>query len=381
MSTAQQVYTVSWRMGDRRVAVGSALMGAEQANGSIGIHPISRWAIGRHSVVAAENGDFFSYGRGMTSYTTGLLVHARRVFQFGRDVNEPVAGYSSGGRVQFGKVAASPQLVEFPRGKTATVAGFGVQPVHGDQVGVYRTAGRSVTIGRRYAAVMVSGNPFSTSLSGVRRWADPTGSAKVDTVRSFVFQQAAVPVATKTYRVVKVTKSRVRVPRGHVLLTYLKTSTGVAAAGFEAILKEQPSSVAVTQSTATWQSVTDTMAGKPMMVQGGKAITRKPADTTDDQWYPEQWRPAIATTAGGRAAMVVIGATGWRSQSTKGAQFAEMLQQLGYTDAIEFDNRSSAELFRPKPNDGSCMYDGSCHGMYWGWERDIPVATVVSRVP
>jgi hypothetical protein len=378
MQSAQQVYTVSWRMGDRRVSIGSALMGAEHANRSIGIHPISRWALARHGVIAAENGDFFTYGRGSTAFTTGLLVHGRHVFQFG-DANEPVAGYASGGRVQFGQVAASPQLLEFPGGKTASVSGFGVRPGHGDQVGVYRRAGTVVSIGSRYAAVMVTGNPFAATLSGTRRWADPTGRASVDTVSGFVLQQSRTAVVTQTYRVVKVIKPRMRVPRGHVLLTYLKAPSSVAATGFAAVLQEEPASVAVTQPTPTWRSVTDTMAGKPMMVQGGKAITRKPAETTDDQWYPEQWRPAVATTAGGRAAMVVIGATGWQGQSTKGAQFAQMLQQLGYTDAIEFDNRSSAELFRPTPNDGSCMWRGSCHGTYWGWERDIPVATVLSR--
>jgi hypothetical protein len=226
---------------------------------------------------------------------------------------------------------------------------------------------------------MLTGNPFSGSLSGTRLWADPTGRAKVDTVGAFVLQQARTATTTQSYRVAKVTKARVTVSRGHVLLVYLKAPTGVAATGFAAILKEVPASVLVTQPTAAWRSVTDTMGGKPMMVADGKAITRKPADTTDDQWYPEQWRPAIATTAGGRAAMVVIGATGWRSQSTKGAQFAQMLQLLGYTNALEFDNRSSTELYRPTPNDGSCVYRGFCRTMYWGWERDIPAATVLSR--
>jgi hypothetical protein len=380
MQAAQQVYTVSWRMGDRRVAIGSALIGAQHTNRAIGIRPISAWARGKHGVIAAENGDFFTYSRGMTAFTTGLLVHGRHVFQFG-DPSEPVAGYAGDGRVQFGRVAASPQLVELPGRKSASIAGFGLQPSYDDQVGVYRRAGTVVSIGSRYAAVMLTGNPFATSLSGARRWADPTGRGRLDTVGSFVLQQAGAAVVTRSYPVVQVTKSQVKVPRGHVLLTYLKARAGVAASGFGAVLQTTPASVEVTQPASAWTAVTDTMAGKPMVVVNGKAISHRPADTTDDQWYSQQWRPAIATTAGGRAAMVVIGATGWGSQSTKGAQFGRMLQQLGYTDAIEFDNRSSTELFRPTPNDGSCRSSGSCQSMYRGWERDIPAATVLSRVP
>jgi hypothetical protein len=384
----QDVYTVSWRMGDRRVAIGSALMGAEQTNRSIGIHPISRWARGRHGLIAAENGDFFRYGPGSTAYTTGLLVHGRHVLQFGNE-SEPLAGYSANGRVQFGHVAAAPQLVKFPQRKTASVAGFGVLPGHGDQVGVYRRTGTVVSIGSSYAAVMLTGDPFSTSLSGSRGWADPTGRAQVDTVGSFVLQQAGAAVLTRSYPVVQVTRSQVRVPSGHVLLVYLKRPTDIAAAGFAAILTAKPASVKVTQPTAAWSAVSDTMAGKPMVVVNGRAILHKPADTTSDQWYAEQWRPAIATTAGGRAAMVVIGTTqcartwwgGCRSSSTKGAQFGQMLKQLGYSNAIEFDNRSSTELFRPAPNNGSCQSRGNCDTMQWGWERDIPAATVLYRAP
>jgi hypothetical protein len=117
------------------------------------------------------------------------------------------------------------------------------------------------------------------------------------------------------------------------------------------------------------------MGGKPQVVKNHTPITIKDAYTTNDQWYAQQWRPAIATTTTGKGMLVVIG--GLRgATSTTGAQFARMLAQLGAKDAMQFDNRSSTELFLPRPLRGGCATSnyGTCYTMSPGWERSIPVA-------
>ena len=100
----------------------------------------------------------------------------------------------------------------------------------------------------------------------------------------------------------------------------------------------------------------------------------KPANTTGDQWYAEQWRPAIATRRDGRAMMLIAGSPS--GASTSGAQFARLLVAFDARDALQFDNRSSTELYRRHPSNGSCTHAGNCK-TEWGWERDIPAATML----
>jgi hypothetical protein len=72
--------------------------------------------------------------------------------------------------------------------------------------------------------------------------------------------------------------------------------------------------------------------------------------------------------------MLVAGAP--TGTSTSGPQFARLLVAFGARNALQFDNRSSTELFRPRPDNGTCTHAGACITQY-GWERDIPLATML----
>src|SRR5207302_8987091 len=134
----------------------------------------------------------------------------------------------------------------------------------------------------------------------------------------------------------------------------------------------------ITISAPAWAAATNIVGGKPQIVANGTSITRPDTFTTTDQWSAQQWRPAIATTTRGNGMMIVIGAANGQT-STTGPQFARMLAQLGAKDAIQFDNRSSTELFLPNTTNHHCVTThGACYTQQAGWERDIPVAISLS---
>ena len=62
--------------------------------------------------------------------------------------------------------------------------------------------------------------------------------------------------------------------------------------------------------------------------------------------------------------------------STSGAQFAQACWSRCARDALQFDNRSSTELYRPHPSNGSCSHAGVCE-TEWQWEPEIPAATML----
>ena len=85
-------------------------------------------------------------------------------------------------------------------------------------------------------------------------------------------------------------------PSGGVGLVY--RSVGIAATGFAAIARMSNPTVVVTAPDAAWAAVTDVMAGKPILVDGGVAAVAKPANTTGDQWTPSSGArrsPPVAT--------------------------------------------------------------------------------------
>ncbi|HEX5260956.1 MAG TPA: hypothetical protein VFW18_05710, partial [Gaiellales bacterium] len=150
VSDLQDVYRVSWTLGDPHVHLHAALMGARHVNGSVDIRPISRWAaLARPSgLVAAVNGDFFSWSSSTTATPSGMLVRGRRLIQagWGGQGGAPSVGFAPGGSLVFGRPHAPPVKFLLPGGHSATIAGFAAAPRASDQVGAYVHAGTVVPI-------------------------------------------------------------------------------------------------------------------------------------------------------------------------------------------------------------------------------------------
>ncbi len=371
---------ILWKPGDHRVSLAAQPLAASRPDGSIPITRISRWATEAHrpGLVAALNGDFFSYvGSGATARPSGLLVHGRAVLEAADGSDEQSAGYAPGGRVVLGAPRALAQRLLLPGGTSLTVGGWGTPAGRGDQVTVIGRAG-VYTPPAGYLAVALPRNPFATSVTGDRAMRNVHGAGKMEHVLRFVLNDPAQPNVSDSLPVVfpAPATTTVTIPRGGVGLVY--HAVGVAATGFAAIAKLASPTIAISEPDAAWASVTDVMSGKPILVQGGVAAVAKPANTTGDQWFAEQWRPAIATRTDGRAMMLVAGSTS--GQSTSGSEFSRLLVAFGARNALQFDNRSSTELYRPHPGDGTCSYAGSCQTED-DWERPIPAATVLSSHP
>jgi hypothetical protein len=157
------------------------------------------------------------------------------------------------------------------------------------------------------------------------------------------------------------TTRKVTVPRGGAVL--LMRTGGVAATGFASDLALATASVTVTMAPPAWAKVTDVISGKPQVVTNGTPLLKKPIYVSQDQWYPEQFRPAIASTSNGHAWFIMIGSVrGINGTSLTGAQFAQVLAQLGAKNALQLDNRHSTEIYLKHPTNGMCLSGtGTCH--------------------
>jgi Phosphodiester glycosidase len=379
LASTQDVYIVSWMPGDHRISLAAQPLATQKPGGAIPITTISRWATraSRPGLVAALNGDFFTYAGWTAALPSGLLVHNRSVLWFGAGTDEQAAGYAPRGRVVLGAPRALAQRLDLPTGATLTVGAWGTKADYRDQVGVIGRSG-AYTPPAGYLAVALASNPFASSLTGDRTMRNAHGVNRMEHVRRFVIDDTTRPNVTNRVPVIfpATGATTVTIPSGGVGLVY--RSVGIAATGFAAIARMSNPTVVVTQPDAAWAAVTDVMAGKPILVHGGVAAVAKPANTTGDQWYAEQWRPAIATRRDGRAMMLIAGSP--TGSSTSGAQFARLLVSFGARDALQFDNRSSTELYRPHPSNGSCSHAGVCE-TEWQWERDIPAATMLYSHP
>ena len=225
-----------------------------------------------------------------------------------------------------------------------------------------------------YDAVALAANPFVSALTGSRAMRNRQGVDRSEKVVRFVLNDPSLPNVTLPVPATFASApgGAVTIRSGGVGLVY--RDIGPAADALAAVAAEATPEVTFTGPDAAWAGVTEVMSGKPVTVSNGIAAIARPANTTADQWYAEQWRPAIATRTDGRAMMLVAGAP--RGASTSGAQFARLLVAFGARNALQFDNRSSTELFRPRPRDGTCGSAGACITQY-GWERDIPLATML----
>jgi hypothetical protein len=382
VSDVQDMYRVSWLMGDSHVGVHAALMGARHADGSIDVRPISRWAALAHprGLKAAMNGDFFTGGWGGTATPSGMIVRNRRLIQAGwaGTGGAPAVGFAPGGRLVFGRPVPTPTKFLLPGGHSATISGFATAPTTPDQVGVYTRAGSSAPISTGYAAVVLDFTP--RPLRGASRYTNPAGSRVRETVAAFTLAQlgTAAPTTAVGIDAAPTGATKLTVPTGGAIL--IMKSGGLAATGFSSLLAQATPAVKMTTSAKAWASVTDIISGKPQVVTNGTPLTTKPSYVTDDQWYPQQFRPAIATSQDGHGWFIIIGSThGINGTSLTGAQFARVLAQLGAKNALQLDNRHSTELYLPNPTNGMCASgSGTCHTLMPHYERYIPEAAYLT---
>ncbi len=379
VSDTQDVFQVSWTMGDSHIGLHAALMGTRHSDGSIDIRPISQWAALVHprGLAAMMNGDFFSSSSSSTATPSGMLVRGGQLIQ--EAGGAPSVGFGPGGSLVFGQPTAPPLRFLLPGGQTATIAGFSVLPPKPDQVGVYTKAGARVSIAAGMTAV-VAGTNFTHVLRGSSTLSNTSGSGVKEIVAGFVLTPMGTPapLATVPIHAPAAGSTAVTVPFGGSVLM-MKTG-GLAAAGFASLLAQATPSVKVTTSDAAWAGVRDVISGKPQVVTNGVPLLTKPAYVTDDQWYPEQFRPAIASSSNGHGWFVLIGSVnGINGTSLTGAQFSRVLTQLGAKDALQLDNRHSSEIFTPAMNNGECVAgSGWCHTLMPHYERYIPEAAYLT---
>jgi len=378
----QVIDEVTWKLGDVHVSLHSHMLGSYQpSNQSIAIHTLSGWYRSTHPgrVVAALNGDFFTYTRFTSAAipSSTLVVH-RTVYHFGGSA--PAVGFTPHGNMVMGNPQALPTRIYLPNG-TATVHAQNQAPplANTDQVGTYTRAGSDIPIPAGYRAIILGGSPLGTSLRGTSHFTNTSGLGKNEQVGSFYLVPAGTPTTKATYAVSAPAPgaTSVTVPRHSTVL--VMPASGLASTGFDTILAQPTPTVAVSVPDPAWAGVSDVMGGKPQVVKNGTPITTRDTYTTADQWDAEQWRPAIATTTHGNGMFIVIGGLNGGT-STTGAQFARMLAQLNISNAMQFDNRSSTELYVPRPSRGGCVTrkSGTCYTMMPRWERDIPVAVTLN---
>ncbi len=113
----QNVYKLSWPIGDRHVRLHSSLLGTYNASsGFIVDHGISHLASAGApaGMIAAMTGDYSVYEgwQPVTSRTSGMLVQNRQVFRIG--AGGPAVGYQPDGRFIMGTPMVRPAKIKLP---------------------------------------------------------------------------------------------------------------------------------------------------------------------------------------------------------------------------------------------------------------------------
>lgn len=379
----QDVYKLSWTIGDRHVRLHSSLLGSyNPANQWIVDHPISHLGVagGPRGMIAAMTADFSSYKsqNPTQSRVSGLLVQHHTVYRF--DNGTPAVGYLPAGGFIMGTPALRPELLELPNGATATVAAWNpsaakLADIRGDQVGVYTTGGAVVTIPAGWIGMRLDSTALRAALRGTQSYTNPHGNNSPEWVAGFRITDPAAasqvadmaigkPAACPTG--VCAAGAAVTVPRTGVLI--VAKDAHPAATGLETLAGEPSATVPVTISDAGWDQVGDVTAGKPQLVRNGAPVTVRPAFVDPWQWDCGGgcWRPALVRSSTGHGWLILIGRQGGGGMTMP--QFAGVLQNLGASQAMGFDNNNSAELWRP----GHTPITG------YGYERLLPTATSLS---
>jgi hypothetical protein len=364
-SRAQEIYRISWAIGDSHVTLGSSLLGTyHPAAETVDVHPIS--SLGAPAgLLAAINGDYSAYTTRTAYRNSGMLVKNRRIYNFGW--GGPGVGYLAAGDFKIGRPRAQPVKLQLPNRLTATIGAFGAPPAGSDQVGVYDAGGTIVTVPKGYAAFTVDSTAFSTMLTGDRTLRNRTGNDRSEPVVAFAFAEPTTAGTTTTLPIVgsQPAGAQVTVPASGTVL--LAKVGGIAEVGLSALAASANPVVDINGDAKGWNAVSDVMGGKPELVSGGVAISSRPTIVDSWQWTCGGgcWRPALMRTNSGRGSLILIGARGGSGLTM--LTFARVLRQMGAEQALGFDNNGSAEMYRP----GHRPYTG------YGYERWLPTATTL----
>jgi hypothetical protein len=383
---AQEVYKLGWKIGDVHVSLHTSLLGVYDDGSSwITDHQISHLASagGPAGMVAAMTGDYSIYKSWSPtrSVTSGILLQNRRVFRFG--TGSLAVGYKPSGRFIMGHPLLRPMKLDLP-GASATVGAFNPDPValatsiKSDQVAAYTHAGQTVTVPPSSVGVVLTSDVLATQLRGLQSaYKNVKGLNKPESVVSFRItestaqrQPVSMPITAPGTCAANVCQpgELVTIPVGGVLLlARTDTLNHLAADGLQAAAALGTPEIDTAIDDEGWSNVTDIAGGKPMLVSGGHAISTRPDSIDPWQWDCGGgcWRPALVCS-GNSAWMILIGGKGGSGLTMP--KFADVLADMGATDAMGFDNNNSAELWRPghRPITG------------YGYERLLPTATTLS---
>jgi hypothetical protein len=383
---AQEVYKLGWKIGNPHVSLHSSLLGVYDGGSTwITDHQISHLASagGPAGMVAAMTGDYSIYKSWSPtrSVTSGILLQNRRVFRFG--TGSLAVGYKPHGRFIMGHPLLRPMKLDLP-GTSATVGALNPDPaalaasIKSDQVAAYTRPGQTVTVPASAVGVVLGSDVLATQLRGVRAaYKNVKGLNKPESVVSFRIteptaqrQPVSMPITAPGTCAANVCQQgeSVTIPVGGVLLlARTDTLNHLAADGLQAAAALGTPEVDTAIDDEGWSNVTDITGGKPMLVSGGRAISSRPDSIDPWQWDCGGgcWRPALVRT-GSSAWMILIGGKGGSGLTMP--KFADVLADMGATDAMGFDNNNSAELWRPghRPITG------------YGYERLLPTATTLS---
>jgi hypothetical protein len=382
---AQEVYKLSWKLGNRHVSLHSSLLGAyDESSSWITDHQISHLATvgGPAGMIAAMTGDYSIYKSWSPtrSITSGLLMQDRRVYRVGRGAL--AVGYKPDGRFIMGHPLARPMKLALPNGVMATVGAFNPAPgalastIRSDQVAAYTNAGAQVKIPAGAVGVVADSDVLQTELRGSESYTNPQGSNRRETVVALRMTEptaerrpVSMPLsATACAGVVCQPNEVVTVPAGGVLLLARNdTQSPVVKPALDQLALGPSPAIGTAIDDAGWGNVTDVTGGKPMLVDAGRPVSSRPDSIDPWQWDCGGgcWRPALVQ-AGNSGWMILIGGKGGVGLTMP--KFASVLADMGATNAMGFDNNNSAELWRPghRPITG------------YGYERLLPTATSLS---
>ncbi len=378
--TNQDIYKVSWPLGDTHVDLNAEALNTPSANGTIQLGTISSWASqsGISGLLAAINGDFFTSVGWSAGHPSGMLVQNRHVVAFG--TGGAGVGYEANGRMVMGSPTAKPTKFLLPSGRTATIFAFdpgsAVNSAKADQVIVKTIAGSGNTpnIPTGFNGYIVGSpqapNPFPNMLRGSESLVNSTGSDTREPVAGFRFGDGGGAVATVSLPIAAASGSPVTLGTGQALVI---AKIGMLADKGLAQLATKSHTVKVTVDAEAWNHVNDVMGGKPQLVRNGKVTYptawQDPPMMSGDgwQWEYAHWRPAVAETAT-HGWLIMTGGVHY-GDGVYGWNWGKMLVQLGAQNAMGFDNNSSTELFAP--GNGTWSFSP-------GWEREITEATALS---
>jgi len=384
---SQDIYRLSWKLGDPHVQLFAEALSHPTATGSIALNTISNWA--RSSAPAgflgALNADFFSQGSNWRyGKPSGMLVQGRRIYDFG--TGGPAVGYLPAGRMVMGSPIARPVKITLTEGHTATINAFnpssaGLSSVKGDQVAVKTGATSRVPSGW-IGVVVANASPdfFNTMFRGNQQVANSSGLKTGETVRAFRLGEGTGVTTTTQLQVLNtatcggyVCHGQIDVPLAAGQALLIAKSGHFAESGLVQRANTNAHALTITTDTPRWAGVSDVMGGKPRLVKSGKvsypAPWVNPPMMSNDGWqwdYPH-WRPAVAETAT-RGWLIITGGVRY-GDGVPGWNWGKMLVQLGATNAIGFDNNSSTELY--VPGRGTWTFSP-------GWQRQITEATALT---